>query len=205
MGCMVVAPEILAVCEKSLDAFRNMDIEVDAASPDLSDAMDVFQVQRAMGNTRSIPILEARDSNWRSRVKDTILWNIDKGLNLTRQEIVQSDITRGRIYQRMLGFFQHHDFLLLPSTQVPPFDIELDWVHEIDGQQMETYIDWMAACCIITVTGCPAASVPCGFTADGLPVGLQIVGKPWHDFEVMQLAHGFEQAIEFDQPQPYGR
>jgi len=205
MGCMAVEPEILAVCEKSLETFRSMDIEIDEARPDLSDAMQVLQVQRAMGNTRSVAILEARDSNWRSQVKDTILWNIDKGLNLTQEEIAQSDVTRSQIYQRMLGFFEHHDFLVLPSTQVPPFDIELDWVHEIDGQQMETYIDWMAACCIITVTGCPAASVPCGFTAEGLPVGLQIVGKPWHDFEVMQLAHGFELAVEFDQPQPYGR
>jgi amidase len=205
MGCLVVEPEILEVCEKSLKTFRDLGIVVDDDRPDLCDAMDVFQVQRAMGNTRSIKILEGRDSNWRAQVKDTILWNIDKGLNLTQEEIVQSDVTRSQIYQRVLAFFEFHDFLLLPSTQVPPFDIELDWVHEINGQQMETYIDWMAACCIITVTGCPAASVPCGFTSDGLPVGLQIVGKPWHDFEVMQLAHAFERAIEFDQPQPYGR
>jgi amidase len=205
MGCMAVEPEILDICERSLQVLRNMGIVVDDDRPDLSDAMDVFQVQRAMGNTQTIKVLEALDPNWRARVKDTILWNIDKGLNLTQAEIVRSDVIRSQIYQRMLGFFAHHDFLVLPSTQVPPFDIELDWVHEIDGHQMETYIDWMAACCIITVTGCPAASVPCGFTADGLPVGLQLVGKPWHDFEVMQLAHAFEQASEFDQPQPYGR
>lgn len=205
MGCLVVDPEILNICENSLRAFRMLDCEIDDSPPDLTDAMEVFQVQRAMGNTRRISALEVLDRNWRSRVKDTILWNIDKGLNLTPEEILQSDVARSQIYQRMLDFFKQHDFLVLPSTQVPPFDIELDWVHEIDGQQMETYIDWMAACCIITITGCPAASVPCGFTSDGLPVGLQIVGKPWHDFEVMQLAHAFEQSIEFDQPLPYGR
>ncbi len=205
MGCMVVEPEILSICETSLGALRTLGCTIDTDRPDLHDAMQVFQVQRAMANVSKIPSLEALDSNWRSKVKDTILWNVEVGLKLTQQEIVQSDVLRSQIYQRMLDFFDDHDFLVLPSTQVPPFDIELDWVHEIAGQTMDTYIDWMAACCIITVTGCPAASVPCGFTSNGLPVGLQIVGKPWCDFDVMQLAHGFNQSISFDKPLPFGR
>jgi amidase len=91
-------------------------------------------------------------------------------------------------------FLEEYEFLLLPVSQVPPFDVKQRWVTEIEGVEMETYIDWMKSCYYITVTGLPAISVPCGFTDEGLPVGLQIVGRHQDEWGVLQLAHAFEQA-----------
>ena len=89
------------------------------------------------------------------------------------------------------------EFLILPVTQVPPFDVHTPYVTEINGVMLPTYIDWMRACSDITVTGLPAISVPCGFTADGLPVGVQIVGRHHDDWGVLQLAYAFQQATGF--------
>ena len=89
---------------------------------------------------------------------------------------------------------KHYEYLVLPVNQVPPFDVTEPYVSEIEGTKMETYIDWMKSCYFITVTGLPAISIPAGFTDDGLPVGVQIVGRHQDDFGVLQLAHAFEQA-----------
>src|SRR5690606_30156849 len=91
-------------------------------------------------------------------------------------------------------FFSRYDALLLPAAQVAPFPADQEWVREIAGRPMQTYIDWMSVCCAISVTGLPALSVPAGFTEAGLPVGLQIVAGPHDDLGLLQLAHEFEQA-----------
>ena len=103
---------------------------------------------------------------------------------------------------RVAAFFDHYDFLLCPTTQVPPFPIEQEWVQNINGRELATYLDWMGVCYAITVTGCPAMSVPAGFTASGLPLGLQIVGPRWADLAVLQLAHGFEAATRHGDKHP---
>ena len=87
-----------------------------------------------------------------------------------------------------------YDFLVLPVVQVPPFDINQEYVTEIAGQRMETYVDWMRSCYFISMTALPAISVPAGFTPEGLPVGLQIVGRHQADWSVLQMAHAFESA-----------
>jgi amidase len=97
---------------------------------------------------------------------------------------------------------QNYEFLVLPVSQIPPFDVKQRYVTEINGEPMETYIDWMKSCYYVTVTGLPAASVPCGFTPEGLPVGVQIVGRPGDDFGVLQLAHAFEGVTEFWRRRP---
>jgi amidase len=97
---------------------------------------------------------------------------------------------------------ESYEFLICPVNQVPPFDINQHWIKEINGVQMDTYIDWMKSCYYITVTGHPAISVPCGFTPKGLPVGVQIVGRHNADFSVLQLAHAFEKATKFWKQRP---
>lgn len=94
----------------------------------------------------------------------------------------------------MRTFMETHEFLVLPVSQVPPFDIKQRCIEEIDGQRMATYIDWMKSCYYVTITGLPAISMPCGFTPSGLPVGVQIVGHNQDDFGVLQLAYAFQQA-----------
>jgi amidase len=166
------------------------------AAPNLDGAMNVFQVQRAAGLRLLAKRLETISPDWRGMIKDTARWNIDKGLALTADELMQSELQRTVIYRRISRFFEEHDALIIPSAQVPPFDATLDWVSEINGVNMPTYIDWMAVCCMISVTGLPAISVPGGFTQNGLPIGVQIVGKPRGDLELLRIAHAFEAATE---------
>jgi amidase len=94
----------------------------------------------------------------------------------------------------MSAFMERHDFIALPVSQVPPFDVAVRYPTEIEGVQMETYIDWMKSAYFVSATGCPAISVPCGFTDEGLPVGLQLVGRPRDDLGVLQLAWAFQEA-----------
>ena len=103
---------------------------------------------------------------------------------------------------RVHRFMDDVEFLALPVSQVPPFDVEQEYPTEIAGTPMGTYLEWMRACSRITVTGLPAISVPCGFTDDSLPVGLQLVGRPRDDWDVIQLAHAYEQAAGWGARRP---
>ena len=121
---------------------------------------------------------------------------------ISADDLIVADQKRTAAYHEMLRFFEDFDFLVLPSTQVSPFDYRNEWVKEVDGVPMHDYLEWMSICCVITVSDLPALSIPCGFTADGLPVGLQIVGKPWDDLGVLQLARGFESLTRYAQRLP---
>ena len=114
----------------------------------------------------------------------------------------EAEVKRTALYHRVRQFMERHEFLVLPVTQVPPFDVTQPYVTEIEGTTLPTYIDWMRACSDITVTGHPAISVPGGFTAEGLPVGLQIVGRHQDEWGVLQLAHAFEQATGLGRRRP---
>ena len=129
-------------------------------------------------------------------MKDTVIWNIEEGFKLTGPQIGRAEKKRTALYHRVREFMEQYEFLILPVSQVPPFDVKQRYVAEINGVQMETYLDWMRSCYYISVTGLPAISVPCGFTPDGLLVGVQIVGRHQDDFGVLQLAHAFEQATQ---------
>src|SRR5262249_34525281 len=138
----------------------------------------------------------------RHQMKDTVIWNTEQGLRLTAMEVGEAEQKRTALYHRMRQFLDSREFLILPVTQVPPFDVTQPYVTEIEGVRLPTYIDWMRACSDITVTGHPAISVPCGFTDDGLPVGVQIVGRYADEWSVLQLAHAFEQATGFGKRRP---
>jgi amidase len=135
-------------------------------------------------------------------MKDTVVWNIEQGLRLTGSEVAAAEAKRTALFHRVREFFDRYDFLVLPVSQVAPFPIEVEWVRDINGRRMETYIDWMATCYAITLTGSPAISVPCGFTPEGLPIGIQIVGRHRGDFDVLQLAHAYEALTRFAWTRP---
>ncbi len=192
LNLVPVDHRVTSVLEKTLPVFEHLGCRVEEACPDLSETMAVFQTQRAAGLTLLGETLNTTLPDWRAHAKDTAIWNIERGAALDTQELMDSEVTRTNIYRQVVAFFDKYDALLLPAAQVPPFPAEQDWVHEINGQPMETYIDWMTVCCAISVTGLPAISVPGGFTEEGLPIGLQIVGRPRGEFELLQLAHAFE-------------
>ena len=197
-----VASEVAEVIAEAPAVFEELGWTVDEAAPDLSRAMEVFKVQRAAGLSNLGRTLDEAVPDWRSHAKETAIWNIDQGLALTAEEIMRSELGRAQIYTEVAEFFETYDALILPAAQVAPFPVETDWIREINGVELPTYLDWMTVCCAISVTGLPAISVPAGFTSTGLPVGLQIVGKPRGDLELLRIAYAFEQATQHHLRQP---
>jgi amidase len=202
LGLIPVDSEVASIVESAASVFADLGGTLTRECPDFSDAMEIFQTQRAASLAVTGHLLEQTLPDWRAHAKDTAIWNIEQGFALTADEIIRSELQRTELYRQVSRFFEQHDALLLPAAQVPPFDSSLEWIREINGQPMPTYIDWMTVCCVISVTGLPAISVPAGFTESGLPVGLQIVGKPRGDFELLQIAHAFEAATHFGMTRP---
>lgn len=191
LGGLPVDPAVTSVLDSRRAVFEDLGCRVEDAEPDLDDADDVFKVWRAW-------LMELKFGDLikthRDQMKDTVIWNIEEGVKLTGPEIGRAECKRTQIYHRVQEFMDVYEFLVLPVSQVPPYDVKQPYVNEINGTAMATYIDWMKSCYYVTVTGLPAISVPAGFTEGGLPVGLQIVGRHQHELEVLQLAHAFEQA-----------
>lgn len=170
-------------------ALSDLGCEVEEDAPDMAGASDIFDAWRAWWfETLLGPLLDRR----RAGMKDTVVWNIEQGRKLGGPDLAAASRRWARLLDRARRFFERHDFMALPTVQVPPFPVEVEWVREIAGVEMETYTEWMGSCSLISVLGAPAASAPFGLTRDGLPVGLQIVGRPRDDFGVLQLAHALE-------------
>ena len=199
LGRYEVEPEVVEVCERSLSVLSDLGCTVEPAHPDFGDADEIFQVLRAWKTAAG---READYRAHRDRMKDTVIWNIERGLPLTGLDVARAIARRSALYQRVFEFFETYEYLVLPAVQVLPFSVDEPWVREINGKRMETYIDWMGLCYAITVTGLPAISVPGGFSREGLPVGLQIVGRHHREFAVLQLAHAFEQATGHGRRRP---
>ena len=199
LGRYPVEPVVNEVCDRARPIFAELGCEVEDGEPDFRDADEIFQVlrSRAYAQTRGEDLKRHRDL-----IKDTVVWNIKQGLKLTALDLERAEAKQQQLNGRVKVFMENYEFLILPVSQVAPFPVEIDWVREINGTRMETYIDWMATCYAITVTGLPAISVPCGFTNDGLPVGLQIVGRHQCEFDVLQLAFAFEQATQHGKTRP---
>ena len=193
LGGLPLDARVAAVLASQRATFAALGCALEDATPDLSDANEIFQTLRAWQFELSYGELLDRH---RGELKDTVIWNIEAGRMLSGPNIGDAELKRTALFNRMHAFMQRYEFLILPVNQVPPFDVSQPYVAEINDVKMETYIDWMKSCYYITVTGHPAISVPCGFTADGLPVGVQIVGRHQDDFGVLQLAYAFEQATQ---------
>jgi amidase len=199
LGGLPVDPRVTATIEARRHVFESLGCLIEDAEPDFTDADEVFKVLRAW--TFALAFGNAGDEVL-AQLKETVVWNIEQGRGLSAQQVGQAEIRRAQIYHRVREFMRDYEFLILPVNQVPPFDVKQRYVTEIAGQRMETYIDWMKSCYYITVTGHPAISVPCGFTSEGLPVGVQIVGRHQDDLGVLQLAHAFEEATGFWKRRP---
>ncbi|NIP16137.1 MAG: amidase [Pseudomonadales bacterium] len=194
LGFAPVDAGVARLVEQAAVTFEQLGCRVENDCPDLRGGMSVFQIQRAANLGQTGRALDRALPGWRDHAKDTMIWNVEQGYALTAEALIRSEVDRTAIYQRVSRFFADYDALLLPSAQVPAFDKSLDWVREINGQAMETYIDWMTICCAVTVTDLPSISVPAGFTPGGLPIGLQIVGRPHGDLDLLAIARLFEEA-----------
>jgi len=191
LGGLPVDAEVTRVLEAHRIVFENLGCNVVEADPDLRDADEIFQVLRAWNFELAYGELLKTS---RDQMKDTVVWNIEKGTKLSGPQVASAERKRTQLFHRMRDFMDNYDFLVAPVVQVLPFDVKQPYVTEINGEQMATYIDWMKSCYYISVIGLPAISVPAGFTPDGLPVGIQIVGKPRSELEILKLAYAYEQA-----------
>jgi amidase len=191
LGDAVFDPRVREIVDAHKKTFADLGCIVETAEPDFSGADRVFKVLRAWTSaTTHAERLRLPGAKY----KDTLLQEIQEGLRLSGSDVAQAEVLHGQVYRRFQAFLEKYEYFVLPTTQVPPFDVNEPYVKEIAGVRMDSYIDWMKSCWYISVTGNPAISVPAGFTKDGLPVGLQIVGRHQADFRVLQIAYAFEQA-----------
>ena len=175
LGITPVDPEVAAITRKAALRFAEAGAIVEEAHPDLREAHECFHVLRAFDFAVSkAALLRSK----RELLKPEVIWNIEEGLKLTVEQIERAEGQRVAMAARTLEFFKTYDLLLTPATIVAPFPIENRYVAECAGHRFENYVEWLAIVYAITLACCPALSLPCGFTASGLPVGLQMVAAP---------------------------
>jgi amidase len=185
LGGLPVEAEAARVLARAREGLAAAGAVVVDAEPDLTGADEAFMVLRAvMMAGRYGSLLETA----LDQVKDTLTWNIEQGLALTGPQVATAQRRHSEIFARMKAFLRDYDVLAAPTVQVAPFPVEHEWVSAINGIPQDTYIDWLRSCSRITVTGHPAVSVPAGFTAGGLPVGLQLVGRYGTDAGLLSIA-----------------
>jgi amidase len=199
LGGVPFDPRVRALVDAHRKTFESLGCIVDQAEPDFAPAEVAFRVLRAWNTANSY------GERWRAHpeaFKDTLTGEIEEGLKLTGADVARAEVAHGQLWRRFQAFLEKYEYFVLPTTQVPPFDVNTPYPTEIAAVKFDNYIDWMKSCWYISATGNPAASVPAGFTPEGLPVGVQIVGRASEDFSVLQLAHAFEQATGFGKRHP---
>jgi amidase len=189
LGLTPVSAPVRAVFRAALDRLAVAGLSVEEAAPDLGGAHEAFRVLRALLFASGSADLLARH---RDRLKPELVWNIEDGLRLDVAAIGAAERTRGELARRTALFLERHHFLLTPTAIVPPYPVELRWVAECDGHRFDNYVEWMSLGYAVTLTACPALSLPCGLTADGLPIGLQIVGPPRGEAALLAFARWAE-------------
>jgi amidase len=199
LGGLPVERDVSAVLEPHRKTLAALDCVVEDAEPDFSGATEAFETLRAVAFVQKLGPLLAEH---RARLKDTVVWNIEEGLRRSAADVARAQALRTALFHRMRRFLERYEFLACPVSQLAPFPADTEWPRTVAGEPMGNYLDWMKSCYYITVTGHPAISVPAGFTPEGLPVGLQIVGRYRDDLGVLQLAHAFESATGFWRRRP---
>jgi amidase len=196
LGGLPVDAETARVTAEAVAVLGDLGVRVERADPDLSGADEAFRAYRAWwyaANFGDLPqdVLAAN-----------VVWNVEQGREVTGQDLARAERLRTALFRRMSRFWADYDFLVAPVSQVPPFPVENPYVTEINGEPLPDYLAWMRSAYWITVLHAPAMSVPCGFTSAGLPVGVQIVGRPWADLDVLRLGHAFERATGHGRRRP---
>lgn len=192
LGITPVDPEVAEITRRAATALTDAGIIVEEAHPDFSEAHDSFQVLRAQNFALSFGMLL---ENHRDNLKPEVVWNIEKGFRLTAVEIMTAEHQRAELMSRASAFFNTYDILLCPTTIVPPFPIGQRYVKSCNGVSFDTYVDWLAIAYAITLVCAPALSLPCGFTREGMPVGLQVIAAPNADGDVLAGAKLLEDIL----------
>jgi amidase len=203
-GLLEVEAEVAGVATAAGAVLAALGARVDETCPDLREADEVFRVQRAYDFVTAygdvVRAETARPDG--GRIKQAVVWNTRMGFELGVEDLVAKDAARGRLWQATSDYFSRYDVLVTVTAQALPFDAELEYPQAINGRTMENYLEWMRAVTLISATGCPAISVPGGFSGNGLPIGIQLVAAPGKDVELLRVAHAFETATGHAQRHP---
>jgi amidase len=199
LGVTPVDDEIRRVAWEATRVLRRCGARLDEAHPDFTGLLDIVLASRGFSmvarHAEKLP-------RWRHLMQENLVRNIDHGLGLSASDVARAERLRTELWERVRRFQGRYDFMVTPTTAVGPFPVETIYPREINGVPMQNYIQWVLLTYAFTVVGLPAISVPCGFTRDGLPVGLQIVGR-WHDDAgVLRAAAAFEAAAPWADRRP---
>jgi amidase len=199
LGSLPLDPRVRTVVDAQRKTFESLGCTVEDACPDLTAADQIFLTLRQWRTAATLgPLLASH----RDQLKPEAIGEIEAGLAVTGADVARAMIQHGELMDRVRRFQEKYEFTVCAVNQVPPFDATQDWPKTIDGVKMDHYVSWMKSAYWITTTFRPAISVPAGFTTDGLPVGVQIVGRYRDDFGVLQIGHAFEQATGFGKKRP---
>jgi amidase len=200
LGGVPFDSRITTVVNAQRKVFEDLGCIVEQAEPDFTGADFAFKALRAYRSAATHG--ERVRTAQRSLYKDTLLREVEQGLALTSSDLTRAETLHLHVWHSFQALMSRYDYFVLPVTQLPAFDVKVPYPTEINGVRFDSYIDWMKACWYISLVGNPAISVPAGFTPEGLPVGLQIVGRRHQDFAVLQAAHAYEQATHHARRRP---
>jgi len=191
--------EVIDSVNSQRKVFESLGCQVEENEPDMTDANECFVHFRHWQYEVQYGDLLAANSE---KMNEYTKWHIAEGKKLTGPYLSRLEVKRSNLYRRMQKFLEQYEYLILPVSQVLPFDVHQPFPTEIEGVKMLTYIDWMRSSYYISVIGNPGLSVPCAFSKSGLPIGLQIVGRHQADWSVLQLGYAFEQATHIGKKKP---
>ena len=184
-GATRISAEVRTVVGAAMAKLAAAGLDAVEATPDVSRSRDAFLPIRAF---QFAALFRDALANHREKLKPEVVWNIEEGLKLTAADLAAAEAARAFSRDAMVGFVARHGVLITPTAPVPPYPVEKRFVDEIDGEKLATYLDWLVLGFTVTVAGCPAISIPCGFTGAGLPVGLQLVGMPYGEADLLRSA-----------------
>jgi amidase len=195
LGITQTSSEVTVICNAAIAKLEKEKVNVEINHPDLSMMDAAFEVPRALDYAQSFG---ADLANTREIMKPEVVWNVEKGLNLSADEIRQSLDAQGQVFANASRFMQDYDLLICPAAIMPAYPIEERYPGYSGGLEISEYYRWLAICCAITTTTLPVITLPCGKTDSGLPVGLQLIGKAHGELELFALAGYLEQVFDWD-------
>ena len=191
--------EVKDAVDAQRKVFESLGCIVEEDEPDMTDANECFVNFRHWQYEAQYGDLQAANSD---KMNEYTKWHLAEGRKLTGPYLSRLEIKRSALYRRFQQFLEKYEFLIMPVSQVLPFDVNTHYPTEINGIPMLTYIDWMRSAYYISVVGNPAISVPCAFSNTGLPIGIQIIGRHNADLRVLQMGYAFEQATKIGNQRP---
>ncbi len=196
-GHLAVEPGILEHCTDALVRMESFGCTVDPAAFGVS-AERVWEAwlvwRHVLVSANLSPLLT--DPTRRELMKPEALWEIDHSRHIEASQLSQASVDRTVFFSKITALFDHFDVLALPSAQVWPFEASERWPRRIGDREMDTYHRWMEVTSYATFAGLPAISVPVGFDGRGLPMGMQLIGRPRGDVELLRLAHAYESTLD---------